>query len=120
MPPGRNKEKFQQLMEYERGRIIGFREEGFSYHAIGARVKRNSSTVMRVWKQWTDKRRTTLKTSSRRRKAVGSTLVYDYKFTNVSFVNSSTSAAPWIAYKGVFIQDPPHGKPSTVASVMGS
>ncbi|GFU54287.1 uncharacterized protein TNCV_576701 [Trichonephila clavipes] len=27
-------------------------------------------------------------------------------YTNVSFVNSSTSAAPWIACKGAFIQDP--------------
>ncbi|GFX08766.1 hypothetical protein TNCV_4227861 [Trichonephila clavipes] len=54
MPPRRNKEKFQQLMEFERERIIGLREGGFSYRATRARVKRNSSTVMRVWKQWTD------------------------------------------------------------------
>ncbi|GFT13213.1 hypothetical protein TNCV_4076711 [Trichonephila clavipes] len=27
--------------------------------------------------------------------------------TNVSFVNSSTAAAPWIAYYGVFLQDLP-------------
>ncbi|GFT07891.1 transposable element Tcb1 transposase [Trichonephila clavipes] len=51
MSPRRNKEKFQQLTEFERGRIIGLREGGFSYHAIGARVQRNSSTVKRVWKQ---------------------------------------------------------------------
>ncbi|GFX98392.1 transposable element Tcb2 transposase [Trichonephila clavipes] len=37
---------------------------------------------------------------------VGSTLVYCYRCTNVSFVNSSTSAAPWIACKGAVIQDP--------------
>ncbi|GFU39454.1 uncharacterized protein TNCV_3454901 [Trichonephila clavipes] len=43
--------------------------------------------------------------------AVGSTLVYCYRCTNVGFVNSSTSAAPWIACKGAFMQDPPHGKP---------
>ncbi|GFS88545.1 hypothetical protein TNCV_1461701 [Trichonephila clavipes] len=29
---------------------------------IGARGQRNSSTVMRVWKQWTDNHRTTRKT----------------------------------------------------------
>ncbi|GFS85594.1 transposable element Tcb2 transposase [Trichonephila clavipes] len=62
MPPRRNKEKFQQLTEFERGRIIGLREEGFSYHAIGARVQWNSSTVMRVWKQWSCEHRTTRKT----------------------------------------------------------
>ncbi|GFW94471.1 transposable element Tc1 transposase [Trichonephila clavipes] len=47
---------------------MGLREGGFSYHAIGARVQRNSSTVMRVWKQWTDEHRTTRKTGSGRRK----------------------------------------------------
>ncbi|GFX13073.1 transposable element Tc1 transposase [Trichonephila clavipes] len=64
MPPRRNKEEFQQLTEFERGRIIGLREGGFSYRAIGARVQRNSSTVMRVWKQWTDEHRTTRKSGS--------------------------------------------------------
>ncbi|GFY19311.1 uncharacterized protein TNCV_4126981 [Trichonephila clavipes] len=68
MPPFRNKEKLQQLTEFERGRIIGFREGGFSYRAIGARAQRNRSTVMRVWKQWTDEHQTTRKTHSGRRK----------------------------------------------------
>ncbi|GFX66069.1 hypothetical protein TNCV_4102091 [Trichonephila clavipes] len=54
------------------------------------------------------------------RQLVGSTLVYCYICTNVGFVNSSTSATPWIACKGTFIQDPPHGKPSTAASAIGS
>ncbi|GFX47794.1 hypothetical protein TNCV_5002151 [Trichonephila clavipes] len=56
MPPRRNKQKFQQITEFEREKIIGLREGGFSYHAKGTRVQRNSSTVMRVWKQdvvWT-------------------------------------------------------------------
>ncbi|GFU85868.1 hypothetical protein TNCV_2036991 [Trichonephila clavipes] len=108
MTPRRYKEKFQQLTEFER---------------------------------WTDENGTTRKTSSRRQKltsecdegpllsmappysflqAVGSTLVYCYMCTNVGFVNSSTSAAPWIVCKGAFIQDPPQGKPSTAASAMGS
>ncbi|GFX90295.1 uncharacterized protein TNCV_3848701 [Trichonephila clavipes] len=63
-PPRRNKENFQQLMEFERERIIGLQEDGFSYRAIGVRVQRNSSIVMRVWKQWTDEHRTTRKTGS--------------------------------------------------------
>ncbi|GFU36789.1 transposable element Tc1 transposase [Trichonephila clavipes] len=54
-------------MEFEQERIIGLRKGGFSYRAIGARVQRNSSTVMRVWKQWTDEHRTTRKTGSGRR-----------------------------------------------------
>ncbi|GFU94009.1 transposable element Tcb1 transposase [Trichonephila clavipes] len=38
--------------------------------------------------------------------AVRSTLVYCYRYTNVGFVNSSTSAASWIVCKGSFIQYP--------------
>ncbi|GFS89744.1 transposable element Tc1 transposase [Trichonephila clavipes] len=68
MPPHRTKEKSQQLTEFERGRIIGLREGEFSYRAIGARVQPNNSTVMRVWKQWTDEHRTTRETGSGRRK----------------------------------------------------
>ncbi|GFT43486.1 uncharacterized protein TNCV_815311 [Trichonephila clavipes] len=54
MPPRRNMEKFQELTEFKRGRIFGLQEGGFSYREIGARVQQKSSTVMRVWKQWTD------------------------------------------------------------------
>ncbi|GFU88684.1 transposable element Tc1 transposase [Trichonephila clavipes] len=36
-------------------------------------------------------------------------VIYCYRCTNVGFVNWLTSAAPWIACKGAFIQDPPHG-----------
>ncbi|GFX74993.1 uncharacterized protein TNCV_1845651 [Trichonephila clavipes] len=68
MPPRRNMEKFHQLTEFERGRIIGLREEEFSYHTIGARGQRKSFTAMRVWKQWTNEHRTTRKTGSERRK----------------------------------------------------
>ena len=40
-------------------------------------------------------------------KAEGRTLVFCYRSTNVGFVNSSTSAASWIAYENAFIQDNP-------------
>ncbi|GFT79746.1 uncharacterized protein TNCV_3089771 [Trichonephila clavipes] len=119
MPPRRNKEKFQQLTEFEQGKIIGLREEGFSYHAIGARVQWNSSTVMRVWKQWIDEHRKTgggrwkvmpacddrhlLRIPVNDRTASSRQLVYCYKCTNVGFVNLSTSAALWIACKAAFI-----------------
>ncbi|GFX23708.1 transposable element Tc1 transposase [Trichonephila clavipes] len=69
MPPRRNKEKFQQLTKFERGRIIGLREGRFSHRAIGAHVQWNSSTVRRFWKQWSNEHPTTKKTSSGRRKA---------------------------------------------------
>ncbi|GFV65798.1 hypothetical protein TNCV_651211 [Trichonephila clavipes] len=50
-------------MDFERGRIIGLREGGFSYRAKGAHMQWNSFTVMRVWKQWTDEHQAARKTA---------------------------------------------------------
>ncbi|GFX96882.1 transposable element Tcb2 transposase [Trichonephila clavipes] len=44
MPSRRNKKKFKQRTESEREKIIGLREGGFSYRAMGACGRRNSST----------------------------------------------------------------------------
>ncbi|GFX76589.1 retrovirus-related Pol polyprotein from transposon 412 [Trichonephila clavipes] len=44
--------------------IVGLREAGLSYRAVAARVQRNSSTIMRVSKQWTDEGRTARKSVS--------------------------------------------------------
>ena len=52
--------------------------------------------------------------------AVGSMLVYCCRCTNVGFVDLSTSTAPWIACKGVFLQDTPFGKLSMAAFVKAS
>lgn len=42
----RKRMTFQQLTEFEQGRIIGLREGGFSYREIAAHVQRYYSTVM--------------------------------------------------------------------------
>ncbi|GFX51518.1 transposable element Tc1 transposase [Trichonephila clavipes] len=54
--------KFQQITEFELERPFGFHEGGFFCRSMASHVQRNSSTVMRVWKQWTDEHRTTQKT----------------------------------------------------------
>ncbi|GFW15403.1 transposable element Tc1 transposase [Trichonephila clavipes] len=64
MPRRRKGAKFEQISEFERGRIGGLREAVLSYRAVAARVQRNSSTIMRVSKQWTDEGRTTRKSGS--------------------------------------------------------
>ncbi|GFY24274.1 transposable element Tc1 transposase [Trichonephila clavipes] len=64
MPCRRKGAKFEQISEFERGKIIGLREAGLSYRAVAARVQRNSSTIMRVSKQWTDEGRTARKSGS--------------------------------------------------------
>ncbi|GFX65775.1 hypothetical protein TNCV_2043091 [Trichonephila clavipes] len=68
MPIRRNnlpiRRKFQQLKEFERGRITSLRDRGFSYRTIGVRVLRNSSTVIRVWEQCTEEHGTAQKSGS--------------------------------------------------------
>ncbi|GFX95846.1 transposable element Tc1 transposase [Trichonephila clavipes] len=56
--------KFEQISVFERGRIVVLREAGLSYRAVAARVQRNSSTIMRVSKQWTNEGRTARKSVS--------------------------------------------------------
>ncbi|GFY33730.1 retrovirus-related Pol polyprotein from transposon 17.6 [Trichonephila clavipes] len=63
-----NPREIPTITKLERGKIIGLQEGGFSYHAIGAREQRNSSTVIPVWEQWTDELRITRKTGNGRRK----------------------------------------------------
>ncbi|GFV10287.1 transposable element Tc1 transposase [Trichonephila clavipes] len=64
MPRRRKGAKFEQISEFERGRIVGLREAGLSYRAVATRVQRNSSTIMRVSKQWSDEGRTARKSGS--------------------------------------------------------
>ncbi|GFX56511.1 transposable element Tc1 transposase [Trichonephila clavipes] len=74
--------------------IIDLREGGFSYHVTGARVQRNSSTVMRVWKQWTDEHRTARKTGSGRRKV---TLAHKDRPLLLMAVNDCTASSRQLA-----------------------
>ncbi|GFS84826.1 uncharacterized protein TNCV_2957141 [Trichonephila clavipes] len=48
---------YQQLTEFQRGRIIGLREDGFSFFSFffrdnAERLGRNVSTVHDCWEQW--------------------------------------------------------------------
>ncbi|GFY33829.1 hypothetical protein TNCV_4595403 [Trichonephila clavipes] len=53
--------KCEIIGENYKCRIVGLREAGLSYRAVAAHVQRNSSTTMRVSKQWTDEGRTARK-----------------------------------------------------------
>ncbi|GFV35166.1 transposable element Tcb2 transposase [Trichonephila clavipes] len=71
----------------------------------GARVERNSSTVIRVWKQWTGENRTTRKTGSGQRKV---TSAHDDQFLPRMAVNDHTAssrqlAAHWSTATGVLM-----------------
>ncbi|GFW32339.1 transposable element Tcb1 transposase [Trichonephila clavipes] len=51
---------FDQVSEFDRGRIVAYRDCGLSFREIGSRVGRNQTTVMRIFthlsatQQWSD------------------------------------------------------------------
>lgn len=49
MPRVRRRQVYQQLSEFDRGRIVGLREAGFSFREIANRLGRHQSTIMRAY-----------------------------------------------------------------------
>ncbi|GFX72080.1 transposable element Tcb1 transposase [Trichonephila clavipes] len=43
---------FDQVSEFNRGRIVVYRDSGLSFREIGSRVGRNQTTVMRICDRW--------------------------------------------------------------------
>ncbi|GFW23320.1 transposable element Tcb1 transposase [Trichonephila clavipes] len=43
---------FDQVSEFNRGRIVVYRDCGLSFREIGSRVGRNQTTVMRISDRW--------------------------------------------------------------------
>lgn len=52
MPLRRYRRPYRQLNDFERGRIVGMREAGWSYRAIGRHLQRTDTAVQRCWQQW--------------------------------------------------------------------
>ncbi|GFV27230.1 DUF4817 domain-containing protein [Trichonephila clavipes] len=55
MPLRRNRRQYEQLTDFDRGRIIGLREAGWSNRRIGCHLGRSDMVVARCWQQWTQK-----------------------------------------------------------------
>ncbi|GFS52739.1 HTH_38 domain-containing protein [Trichonephila clavipes] len=52
MPLRRNRRQYEQLTDFDRGRIIGLREAGWSNRRIGRHLGRSDMVVARWWQQW--------------------------------------------------------------------
>ncbi|GFT58096.1 transposable element Tc1 transposase [Trichonephila clavipes] len=52
MPLRRNRWQYEQLTYFDRGRIIGLREAGWSNRRIGRHLGRSDMVVARCWQQW--------------------------------------------------------------------
>ncbi|GFV68345.1 hypothetical protein TNCV_575971 [Trichonephila clavipes] len=48
----RNRRQYKQLTNFDRGRIIGLREAGWSNRRIGRHLGRSDMVVARCWQQW--------------------------------------------------------------------
>ncbi|GFW45127.1 transposable element Tcb2 transposase [Trichonephila clavipes] len=52
MPLRRNRRQYEQLTDFDMGRIIGLREAGWSNRRIGRHLGRSDMVVARCWQQW--------------------------------------------------------------------
>ncbi|GFV70305.1 HTH_Tnp_Tc3_2 domain-containing protein [Trichonephila clavipes] len=52
MPLRRNRRQYEQLTDFDRGRIIGLREAGWSNRRVGRHLGRSDMVVARCWQQW--------------------------------------------------------------------
>ncbi|KFM72630.1 hypothetical protein X975_00333, partial [Stegodyphus mimosarum] len=52
IPRSKQRSSFDQVSEFDRGRIVAYRECGLSFREIGSRVGRNQTTVMRICDRW--------------------------------------------------------------------
>ncbi|GFX49030.1 HTH_38 domain-containing protein [Trichonephila clavipes] len=52
MPLRRNRRQYEQLTDFDRGRIIGLREADWSNRRIGRHLGRSDMVVARCWQQW--------------------------------------------------------------------
>ncbi|GFW31983.1 HTH_38 domain-containing protein [Trichonephila clavipes] len=52
MPLRRNRRQYEQLTDFDRGRIIGLREAGWSNRRNGRHLGRSDMVVARCWQQW--------------------------------------------------------------------
>ncbi|GFX57877.1 transposable element Tcb1 transposase [Trichonephila clavipes] len=43
---------FDQVSQFDRGRVVAYRDCGLSFREIGSRVGRNQTTVMRICDRW--------------------------------------------------------------------
>ncbi|GFV59770.1 transposable element Tcb1 transposase [Trichonephila clavipes] len=43
---------FDQVSEFDRGRIVAYRDCGLSFRKIGSRIGRNQTTVIRICDRW--------------------------------------------------------------------
>ncbi|GFW21573.1 HTH_Tnp_Tc3_2 domain-containing protein [Trichonephila clavipes] len=57
MPRRRIRAHYEQLSEFERGRIIGLKEEGWANRRIARHMGQSDAAIRRCWQEWVDRGR---------------------------------------------------------------
>ncbi|GBM00063.1 hypothetical protein AVEN_214130-1 [Araneus ventricosus] len=91
MPLRRRRSNYQQLTEFERGRVVGLRKGEFSFRDIAERLGRNVSTVHDCWQQWSREGAASRRPSSGRPR--GTTEREDRRVRRMAVAHATASAA---------------------------
>ncbi|GFU60367.1 HTH_Tnp_Tc3_2 domain-containing protein [Trichonephila clavipes] len=66
MPRVRSRNVHQHISDFDKGRIVAYRNCGLSYRSIAARVGRDPMTISRIWTRWVQDGNTELRAGSQR------------------------------------------------------
>ncbi|GFW64758.1 HTH_Tnp_Tc3_2 domain-containing protein [Trichonephila clavipes] len=66
MPRVRSRKTYQHVSDFEKGRIVAYRDCGLSSRSIAPRVDRDLMTVSRIWNRWVQDSNTERRTESQR------------------------------------------------------
>ncbi|KFM74115.1 hypothetical protein X975_08501, partial [Stegodyphus mimosarum] len=58
MPGIQVRKRYAQMSEFERGRVVGRKEAGWSYWRISRHLSRSDATIRRCWQEWVNRGRT--------------------------------------------------------------
>ncbi|GBL76159.1 hypothetical protein AVEN_234441-1 [Araneus ventricosus] len=104
MPLRRRRNHYQQLTEFERGRVVRLREGGFSFCDITERLGRNISTVHDCWQLWSKEGTVSRIPGSGRPR--GTTEREDLHIRSMAVVHHTASAAEIQAAVGTTVTQP--------------
>lgn len=66
MPRVRRRNAYHHVSDFDKGRIVAYRDCGLSYRDIAARVGRDPMTVSRIWNRWVQEGNTERRAGSQR------------------------------------------------------
>ena len=85
-PHRRRRKSYQQITEFAQGSIISVREGGFSYRENAACTQCNATTVIHIWKKWTEENQARWKPGSWMHNSTGQQTPYTHGCDGLSRV----------------------------------